>query len=201
MTDLMINGLNLARDTQNRLHFWGEVLNLGDKTRRWVRVTIRLLDSEGDLLADESDILGLEWTPPHAKNPFHIRFQRPPEGWSTYDIHLEGHIHDFDDPKDPQPYYGLTVDKLHFRDIERADLHCAIVGLLSNKGILPSSHVKVAGTLYDATGKVVGVLSPYLVARGIFSPGETLSFELKYYALGGTVADFNVQVQGRQQIA
>lgn len=201
MTDLMINGLNLAQDTQNRLHFWGEVLNLGDKTQRWVRITIGLLDSDGDILAEESDILGLEWTPPHTKNPFHIRFQRPPEGWSTYDIRLEGQIHDFDDPKGPQPYYGLTVDKLHFRDIERADLHCAIIGLLTNQGVLSSSHVKVAGTLYDATGKVVGVVSPYLVARGLFSPGETLSFELKYYALGGSVADFSVQVQGRQQIA
>jgi len=201
MTDLMINGLNVAQDAQNRLHFWGEVLNLGSQTRRWVRITVRLLESTGDLLAEESDILGLEWTPPHAKNPFHIRFQRPPDGWSTYDIRLEGQVHDFDDPQVPQPYYGLAVEKLHFRDIERADLRCTIIGLLSNQGVLSSSHVKVAGTLYDATGKVVGVLSPYLVARGLFSPGETLSFELKYYALGGSVANFAAQVQGRQQIA
>jgi hypothetical protein len=197
MAELLIGGVSLSTDDRGRLHFWGEVFNLGAETQRWVRVTIRLLGPSGAALAEQNDIVGLEWTLPGARNPFYLRFLTPPEEWNALDIRVAGQVHDFNDLTLPQPHPGLLVDKLHFREIDRADLRCSIIGLLSNKGLAPATHVKVAGTLYNPEGKVVGVLSPYLVPRGALAPGDAFPFELKYYALGGVVANFTVQVQGR----
>jgi len=197
MADLLVGGLTLSTDDRGRLHFWGEVFNLGSQTQRWVRVTIRLLNEGGATLAEQSDITGLEWTLPGARNPFYLRFLTPPERWNSFTIQLAGQAHDLNDLNLPQPHPGLVVDKDHFREIDRADLRCSIIGLLSNKGLAPASHVKVAGTLYNAEAKVVGVLSPYLVPRGVLAPGDSFPFELKYYALGGIVANYTLQVQGR----
>jgi hypothetical protein len=91
------------------------------------------------------------------------------------------------------------VEKVHFREIERADLRCSLIGLLSNKGLAPATHVKVAATLYNPEGKVVGVLSPYLVPRGALAPGDSLVFETKFYALGGIVSNYRIEAQGRVQ--
>jgi len=197
MTDLYVGGVTFATDDRDRAHFWGEVFNLGAEPRRWIRVAIRLLDSRGAELAAESDIVGLEWTLPGGRNPFYIRFLSPPPQWSSYEITVSGQVHDLSDLSVPQPHTGLQVDRLHFREVERAGLRCSIIGLLSNKGVAPATHVKVAGTLYGPDGKVVGVLSPYMVPRGVLSAGDALPFELKYYALGGAVANYTVQVQGR----
>ena len=197
MAELLVGGLTLSTDDRGRLHFWGEVFNLGTETQRWVRVTIRLLSDGGATLAEQNDIAGLEWTLPGARNPFYLRFLTPPQSWHHFVIHLAGQVHNFNDLASPQPHPGLVVDKIHFREIDRADLRCSIIGLLSNKGLAPAMQVKVAGTLYNPEGKVVGVLSPYLVPRGVLAPGDSFPFELKYYALGGIVANYAVQVQGR----
>ena len=195
--ELVLGGLSLGEDDRGRLHFWGEVFNLSEITQRWVRVTIRLLSEQGELLAELEDIAGLEWTMPGGRNPFHIRFMSPPDTWHHYEIRLSGHPHSYEDTSVPQPYAGLLVDKLHYREIERADLRCGIIGLLSNVGLAGATHVKVAGTLYGPDGRVVGVLSPYLVPRGTFRPGDYMPFELKYYVVDGLAANFSVQVQGR----
>ena len=197
MADLFVGGLTLSTDDRGRLHFWGEVFNLSKETQRWVRVTVRLLGLGGTTLAEQSDITGLEWTLPGARNPFYLRFLTPPQEWHSFVIQLAGQRHDFNDLSSPQPHPGLVVERIHFREIDRADLRCSIIGLLSNKGLAPATQVKVAGTLYNAEGKVVGVLSPYLVPQGILAPGDSFPFELKYYALGGVVANYSVQVQGR----
>ena len=197
MAELIVGGLTQSEDDRGRLHFWGEVFNLGDTTQRWVRVTIRLLSDESRSLAEQNDLVGLEWTLPNARNPFHIRFLSPPAGWQSFHIALTGSPHVYEDAGVPQPAPGLQVDKIHFREIERADLHCGLIGLLRNSGLVPATRVKVAATLYSPEGKVVGSQSPYLVPRGVFDPGDTLSFELKFYALGGPVANYTVLAQGR----
>lgn len=199
MAELIVGGLTLSEDDRGRLHFWGEVFNLGKTTHRWIRVAIRLLGDGRKPVAEQDDILGLEWTMPDSRNPFHIRFLRPPERWQGYDIRLTEHPHDYDDPAVPQPHPGIEIAKLHFREIERADLRCSIIGLLSNTGSAPATRVKVAATLYSASGKVVGAMSPYLVPRGEFGPGHSVPFEVKFYAVGGPVANYDVQAQGRLQ--
>jgi hypothetical protein len=197
LSELLVGGLTLSTDDRGRLHFWGEVFNLGKLTQRWIKVTIRLLDDRGRVAAEQGDIAGLEWTLPGARNPFYIRFLTPPERWFSYDIRLEATTHDYQDLTLPQPHPGVIAAKLHFREIGRADLRCSIVGQLANMSVAGATHVKVAGTLYGPDGKVVGVLSPYLVPRGIFAPGDALTFELKFYALAGPVANYSVQAQGR----
>lgn len=195
--DLLVAGVTASVDEKGRLYFWGEVFNLGGLTQRWVRVTVRLLSEGDEVLAEQADILGLEWTLPGAYNPFHIRFQNPPQKWHHYDIFLTSQVHDYQDQSVPQPHLGLIAEKLHYREIGRADLRCGIIGLLTNASSQPATHVKAAATLYDPEGNVTGVLSPYLVPRGLFAPGDSLPFELKFYAVGGEVANYTVQVQGR----
>jgi hypothetical protein len=200
MAELEVAGLNISTDDRGRLHFWGEVFNLGESTQRWVRVTLRLLNAEGRVLDQANDIAGLEWTLPGSRNPFYIRFLTPPESWHRYEITVEGQSHDYHDPAFPQPNPGIIVEKVHFRSIDRADLRCSLIGLLTNRGLAAASHVKVAGTLYGPEGHVIGVLSPYIVPRGIMSPGDEIPFELKYYVLGGIVTNYSMQAQGRMAV-
>ena len=197
MSELIIGGMHYVTDNLDRLHFWGEVFNQGDSAQRWVRVSIKLLGDGGEPLAEESDICGLEWTLPGSRNPFYIRFRETPRNWRTYSIAFSGHTHDAGDSSVPQPHLGVRAIRVHYREIERADLRCSLIGLLTNPSLTPATHVKVAGTLYGPNGRVVGVLSPYLVPRGVLTPGDSLAFELKYYALGGIVSDYAVQAQGR----
>jgi hypothetical protein len=79
MPDLIVGGLTLSTDDRGRVHFWGEVFNLGETTQRWVKVTIRLLGERGRSLAEQGDIVGLEWTLPAGRNPFYLRFLTPPQ--------------------------------------------------------------------------------------------------------------------------
>jgi hypothetical protein len=197
MADLVLGGLNVIQDDQGRLHFWGEVFNLGDKAQRWVRVNVRLLRGDDSVAAEETDILGLEWTLPGARNPFHIRFLEPPSRWSRYALIINGTEHDLEDQDLPQPYPALEADRIHFRQVGWGGLVCTLIALLSNRGLGQATHVKAAGTLYGPDGKVVGAQSPYLVPRGVFEPGAQLPFELKFYALGGDVESYTLQVQGR----
>lgn len=198
MANLLVAGLTLSTDDRGRLHYWGEVINLEQSIQRWIKVTVRLLDADGSTLAEQSDITILEWTWPSMRNPFYIRFLTPPERFHRFDIAVSGQPHDYGDATVPQPHSGLIAEKVHYREIERADLRCTLIGLLRNNGATPASHVKAAGTLYNPEGKVVGVFSPYLVPQGPFMPGETMPFELKFYALGGIVSNYTLQVQGRE---
>ncbi|MBC7237393.1 MAG: hypothetical protein H5T69_16250 [Chloroflexi bacterium] len=199
MADLIVAGLTVREDDRGRLHFWGEVFNLSEVAKRWVRVTIRLLGEDDMPLMEGMDITALEWTLPGGRNAFHIRFQDPPQGWKSYEITVTGQDHDWNDFSVPQPAPGLLVDRVHYREIGRADLYCGLIGMLSNTGLVPATHVKVAGTLYGPDGSVVGLVSPYLVPRGVFRPGDAMAFELKFYAVGGIVANYQVQTQGRRQ--
>jgi len=197
MPNLIIGGLTISTDDRDRVHFWGEVFNRDQQTVRWVRVSIRLLNERGRKLAEKTDLVGLEWIVPGGRCPFYIRFEEPPKGWRTYSLTVSGVAHDFDDLGLPQPHLGLVAEKDHYREINRADLRCSIVGLLSNHSLVSATHVKVACTLYGPNGKVVGVLSPYLVQRGLLSSGDEMAFELKFYVLADIVSDYRLEAQGR----
>lgn len=197
MAELFVGGLTLSTDDRGRLHFWGEVFNTGQRALRWVMVRVRLLGQGGKHLAEMADMTALEWTLPQARNPFYLRFVEPPAGWQSFNVELTAQEHDFADQTVPQPHPGLYVDRVHYREIDRADLRCTILGLLHNSGPGPATQIKAAGTLYNAEGKVIGVFSPYLVPKGIFAPGDLLPFEIKFYAVGGVVANYRLQVQGR----
>ncbi|MFH1085693.1 MAG: hypothetical protein V1772_08020 [Chloroflexota bacterium] len=197
MPDLNVQGLTINADTLDRLDFMGDVENRGSDYQRWVRVTVRLLAEDDQVLAEQSDMVGLEWITPGARAPFRIAIEHPPIGWRRYLLEVAGRAHDFHDASVPQPHLTLDVGNAHYREIDRGGLLCSVIALLSNPGPTPASHVKAAGTLYGPKGNVVGVLSPYVVPRGILGVGERMFFELKYYALAGMVVNFMVQVQGR----
>jgi hypothetical protein len=198
MPDLQVRGLTLGNENPDRIDFWGEIENASDTTRRWVRVTIQLLDDNDDLLAENTDLVGLEWITPGARVPFYLAFEDPPARWRRYRIEVTGRPHEFEDPTIPQPHLQLDVERCHYREIGRGGLICSVLGMIRNGGPEPASHVKVAGTLYGPSGNVVGVLSPYLVPRGIFEVGQEMVFELKYYSLAGMVVNYMIQVQGRK---
>lgn len=198
MADLFIQGVTHRIDRQDYLHFWGEVINRGESTQRWVKVTIRLFDADGVVLGEESDITALEFTLPQMHNPFHIVFHDPPESFARYNLDIAGRLHDADDPAVPQPYDGLRAERVHYREIGRANLECTLMGNLVNAGDAPASHCKIVGTMYDADERVISVLSPYVRSGNQMAPGDSAFFELKYYLLSGTVVRHTVQVQGRQ---
>ena len=197
MLELVASGITLYTDHLDSLHVWGVVENTGESTQRWVHADVRLLDGANQVLAQESDILALEWTPPGSRNPFHIQFHDPPEGWDHYEVSLSGSIHDPADPRVPQPHPSLAVSTPFYREIDRGGLRCSLLGRVTNEGAEAATRVKVAGTLYGPHRSVIGALSPYIKSGRTIAPGESQMFELKYYIIGGAVANFAVAVQGR----
>lgn len=198
MVDLYVRGITHRMDRQDDVHFWGEVVNRGESTHRWVKVTIRLFDADGAMCGEASDITALEFILPQGRVPFHIVFHEPPESFARYNIEIAGRPHDHDDAAAPQPYDGLRAERVHYREIGRANLECTLMGHVVNAGEAPASHVKVVGTMYDADDRVIGVLSPYVRSGNPVDAGESAFFELKYYLLSGSVVRHTVQVQGRQ---
>ena len=197
-TDLILGGLTVRSDSAGRLHFWGDVYNLGLIDQRWVRLTIRLLDAKDQPLAEQTDMLGLEWTLSGKRNPFQIIFEEPPEKWAGYDMRLSGRIHEADDASSPQPYLDLATEHVTLDAIGRGGLVCELRGQVVNTGKMPTENVKVAAALYGARGTVVAALSPYLKSGQVLEPGETAAFGLKFYTVGEEPLRYKVQVQGRQ---
>jgi len=198
MPDLSIEGLTISADIADRLDFYGEVENHTSDHQRWVRVGVRLLAEDDKVLAENSDLVGLEWIAPGARVPFRVFIEHPPVGWRRYMLEVTGRPHDFADSTVPQPHLELDVSKAHYREIGRGGLICSLIALLSNPGPTPATHVKAAATLYGPRGDVVGVLSPYVVPRGVLGVGERMFFELKFYALAGAAVNYRLQVQGRK---
>jgi hypothetical protein len=62
MSGLTAGGLTVDTDDRGRVHVWGEVRNLGRYTQRWAMVFVRLLGERGRVLAEQTDVAGLEWT-------------------------------------------------------------------------------------------------------------------------------------------
>ena len=198
MPNLAVVSTTVLTDKLGQTHVWGDVRNDGDTTQRWPRVTVHLLDDGGVQVAQASDILALEWLDAHSRVPFHVVFVDPVAPWVDYRLEVTGHEHDYEDGSVPQPAAGLAVEAVHYREIGRAGLVCTLMGAVRNTGDQPVTRVKVAGTLYGPDGAVVGSLSPYLIQDGILAERHTARFELKFYLLGGTVADYRVAAQGRQ---
>jgi len=133
-TDLILGGLTVRSDGAGKLHFWGDVYNLGLVDQRWVRLTIRLLDEKDQPLAEQTDMLALEWTLSGERNPFQIIFEDPPEEWTSYDMRFSGRIHEADDRESPQPYLDLTTEHVSLDPIGRGGLVCELRGQVVNSG-------------------------------------------------------------------
>jgi len=197
-TDLILGGLTVRSDGAGKLHFWGDVYNLGLVDQRWVRLTIRLLDEKDQPLAEQTDMLALEWTLSGERNPFQIIFEDPPEEWSSYDMRFTGRIHEADDPESPQPYLDLTTEHVSLDPIGRGGLVCELRGQVVNSGEAATENVKVAASLYGERGTVVAVLSPYVKSGQALEAGEKAEFGLKYYTVGEEPLRYQIKVQGRQ---
>jgi len=197
MPNLAVVSTTVLTDKQGQTHVWGDVRNNGDITQRWTRVTVHLLDDKSVQVAQASDILALEWLDAHSRVPFHVVFVDPVTSWVDCRLEVNGRDHDYEDSSVPQPAGGLVVEAVHYREIGRAGLNCTLMGAVRNTGDQPAARVKVAGTLYGPDGAVVGSLSPYLIQDGILAKKHAERFELKFYLLGGTVANYRVAAQGR----
>ena len=197
-TDLILGGLTVSPDSGGRLHFWGEVYNLSTITQRWVRLTIRLLDAKDVPLMEQTDMLALEWSLPGMRNPFHIVFDEPAQGWKGYDMRLAARIHEYGDSNVPQPQMQLEVEGARLRKVDRGGLVCELTGQVVNRGDEPAGQVKVAGALYGSDGTVVGVESPYVHLEQPLQPGECEPFGLKFYRVGDEPCEFRVWTQGRK---
>jgi hypothetical protein len=141
-------------DSLGALHIFGEVKNTGDVWLRFVKVTGTLRDSTGAIVDVIFTYTLLSFVPPDAVAPFNMIEIDTAKSARTesYSLLLEF-----------QEATALSqqLAVLNVADSKNSLGWLEVVGEVENRGTAPSTYTQVAGTFYDADGKVIYVHFTY----------------------------------------
>ncbi len=175
-------------DTLDSLHIIGEVRNSTNSYLRFIKITANIFNSGGQLLDTEFTSTYLENLPPGDKTCFHVIMQEP-SGWAYYA---------FEPPvysADGNPPPNLTV----FNDSGSYKSGLGwyeIIGQVRNDHGARVEYVSVVGTLYNASGTVVGCDFTFVNSTHL-DPGQTSSFKMIFSGRDyADVTSYRIQVEG-----
>lgn len=175
-------------DTIGYLHIVGEVKNTTTNHLRFVKVTANIFNSNGQLLDTEFTYTYLDNLPAGDKTCFHIILKEP-IGWSYYEFEPPTYL------TDGQPLPNLTI----FNDSGSYDSTFGwyrIIGQVRNDHGTRVEYVSPVGTLYNASGRVVGCDFTYVNSTHL-DPGQTSSFKITFSGRDySDVTSYRLQVDG-----
>jgi hypothetical protein len=171
------------------LHIVGEVINDTDDHVSWLEISANLFDSNGQLLDTELTFAALNNLAKGDKTCFDLIFLAPPTGWSSYQFE--------------NPTYSTggepLLDMVVFNDSGRyiPDYgEYEIIGQVRNDNSTRVEYVTPIGTLYDASGKVIGCDYSAVNATDL-DPGQVSGFKITYYGRDYVdVRSYRLQVDG-----
>lgn len=170
------------------LHVLGEVQNNTGSYLRFIKVTARALDRDGQTLGSGSAYVYLNSLPPGEKTCFDILLVQP-EGWSSY--RLENPIYS----TDGSPLPKLTVLNSEGSQ-DSATGWYTITGQVRNDHGTRIDYVSPIGTAYDASGSVVGCNITYVNGNHL-TAGEASPFEMFFTdSNAASIRSFRIQVDG-----
>jgi hypothetical protein len=178
-------------DSIDYLHIVGEVQNSTANHLRFVKITANIFNSSGQLLDTDYTYIHLDNLPADDKTCFHIILEEP-AGWSYYE---------FEPPSywtDGEPLPNLTV--LNDSGSYNSTFGWyKIIGQVRNDHGSRVEYVSPVGTVYNASGTVVGCDYTYVSATHL-DPGQTSSFEMNFTGRDyADVVSYRLQVDGNPQ--
>jgi hypothetical protein len=178
-------------DSIGYLHIAGEVKNDTADQLRFVKITASIFNSHGHLVDTDFTYIYLDNLPASDKTCFRILLEEP-AGWSYYE---------FEPPSywtDGRPLPNLTI----LNDSGSYDSTFGwyeIIGQVRNDHGTRVEYVSPVGTLYDASGIVIGCDFTYVNATHL-DPGQTSSFEMTFIGRDYTdAASYRLQVDGNPE--
>ena len=186
-----VANLSFTNSPLGGLWCFGEIVNGTGTALEQAGVTVKLLDDNGQVLAQEQAYVGVDLLRDGAKAPFAIRFAAPPQSFSSYQaIPWKG----------VQGYVGSYYQDLAVRDAAGSGERYAtytVTGNVANTGPEDAVEVTVTVTLYDALGRVIGMRRAVPEHNVILRGGQT-TFTIELTPAGGPVARFEAVALGRR---
>lgn len=178
-------------DSIDYLHIVGEVQNNTANHLRFVKITANIFNSSGQLLDTDFTYIYLDNLPAGDRTCFDILLEEP-AGWSYYEFEAPTYR------TDGEPLPNLTV----FNDSGSYNSTFGwyeIIGQVRNDHGTRVEYVSPVGTVYNASGVVVGCNFTYVNSTHL-DPGQTSSFEMTFSGRDyADVTSYRLQVDGNPQ--
>lgn len=175
-------------DVVEYLHVLGEVQNNTDSYLRFIKITARALNRDGQTLGSGSAYIYLDSLPPGEKTCFDVLLKEP-EAWSSY--RLENPTYS----TDGNPLPKLSVLSSNGSHDSTTGWY-KITGQVRNDQGNRIDYVSPIGTAYDASGSVVGCNITYVSGNHLIA-GEAGSFEMLFTdSNSANVRSYRIQVDG-----
>ncbi len=180
-------------DSSGVFHITGEAVNTTSNPLEAVRLSGVLYDMQDRRLAEQDDILSMDVLGPGQGAPFDLRFEggKPPAA-VRYELNVAGRAADYA----LKTFYGpenFTVAN------DRADYNAqgylVVHGDLANTGSQIAEQVKVVVAIWDSAGHVVAAETVF-ISKPQLVPQEAVSFEVPFYASGGSAVTYTLTVLG-----
>jgi hypothetical protein len=189
---ISFTSLNAWVDRNGGFVIVGQVVNNAAEAVEFVRLNASLFDEQNNLMLEQDDFVSSDLIPPGEYAPFSIVFSDGlPSGTARYLLEVSGRYADFT----AQTFYGPE----NFALTSEADFDengaLLVSGQVRNEGNLSASLVKVIVTIFDAQQRVVAT-DTTLVDTQPLAPGETSTFSVRFFELGGEPNTFLVTAQG-----
>jgi hypothetical protein len=178
-------------DDYGYLYIIGEVLNNTADNITSVKISVNIFNSSGHLLDTNYTFIYLDNLPAWDKTCFHFMLQEPSD-WSYYEFEAPTYY------TDGQPLPNLTV----LNDSGSYDPtydEYEIIGQVRNDNGDRVEYVQPVGTIYNASGTVVGCDFTYVNSTHL-DPDQVSAFKLTFYDRDyADVTSYRLQVDGNPQ--
>lgn len=178
-------------DSINYLHIVGEVVNNTNTTTRFVRISVDIYTTAGQLVATDSTYTEIDNLAAHDRGCFDVSLQQP-AGWASYRF-------------EPVTYSVSSALLPSLTQIgvsgsyDVSDRSYRVLGEVHNDGATRVTFVEPIGTLYDGAGMVVGCDFTFVNSTDL-DPGQQSAFEIRFSGRDeGDVVLYRIQVDGNVQ--
>lgn len=174
---------------------YGQMTNTGLNALEAVRITAVFYDAQGNILGEQPDVAPVEVLYPGGATPFSVRFRSGrPQQAARFEVSAAGRTAEASLTTHIAPDQFLVANDAASYTVDgqlivRADVVNKTDGI--------ARFVKATVTVYDDSGRVVGVGSTYLTKRDLL-PAEASGFEIVFFEVGGAAARYVVSVEGQK---
>ncbi|HLA45854.1 MAG TPA: FxLYD domain-containing protein, partial [Aggregatilineales bacterium] len=181
------------QDTNGGFNITGQVMNNAEIPLEAVRLTAYLFDSDGNQLAERSDVLLYDVISSGEAAPFRLRFDTGrPSTAVRYELHAAARAAELS----LLDFYGadkflIGEDQAFYNN----NGNLTITGLVQNNASGIAKSVKVLVTVFNEDGRVVAAESTFINKEELV-PGEATPFEITVFDLGGNAFRYTLVAQG-----
>lgn len=178
-------------DNIDYLNVVGEILNNTANHLRYVRITVNVFNTNGQLLDTDFTYTSLDTLPPGDKTCFQLWMEEP-TSWSYYEFEAPSYWTD----AEPLPNLAVFNDSGSYNSTFG---WYEIIGQVRNDHGSRVEYVSPVGTAYNSSGVVIGCDFTYVNSTHL-DPDQTSSFEMTFMGRDyADVSSYRLQADGNPQ--